>query len=435
MRRILYLFQSQQEVVRRDQATLDRALCRSLMRRTSVAGLIGLVYGICAGVILTAYHDFGSLSLLEPSRRVAADPKPARRLPPENMLDDIAGSRELAAQAPAAALADPGPLTSPIRQIRPALARWSVAEAVGGIEPSASVDGRDSTRDAAHPDPSGNEPGPKERSVAAAPEIAFARNVAILPQAALALSEEPKQPRTTLRSPPRPALKPVDAITAVVAEPAPPAALGTPEAAQGSVSRSRPPRPSLKPVLVAEARPESAREPAARATVAATQNMPGALRSLWTNLKILLASAPAASEFRANSGGNVGGASSAIGSGGRTSSGGSGAGGSSPGGNGAGGTTSPGGGGTSGSGGGSSAGGGDDGSGGGNGSGSTDDDDRGGRGGRDRDDDDRGSRGDDRGGRGDGDRGGRGDGDHGGRGDGDRGGRGNDRDGHDDDDD
>jgi hypothetical protein len=428
MIRIVRPSQSQQEVVAQDQATLDRALQRSIIRRTSVAGLIGLVYGLCAGIILAAYHDFGSLSLLEPSRLMVADPTQVKPLPKESMLEDAAVAHELATQlAPAAALADTGPVALPIGHIRPAMAPWSALERMSGVGMPPATEGRDSTRDTASPDPSGYGLRADERPGAAAPQ--------------------PAHPGTTVAMP-KPAFKPLDAITTLVAETAEPAALGAPEASGGAVSRSRPARPPLNPVVVAsKPRPLFVRQPDARAMARPAQNLPEALRSMWTDLKILLASAPARSEFRGDRGGNGGGERSAIDSGRRTGSdsasgsGGGGnpsgsGGGSSPGGSdggsspgGSGGGSSPGGSGgnPSGSGGGSSPGGSDggsspSGSGGGTSAGSGDDgssassggngsrgrgDGRGGRGGRDRDDD-RGSRGDDRGGRGDGDRGGRG---------------------------
>jgi hypothetical protein len=411
--------QSQQEVVAQDQAALDRALQRSIIRRTSVAGLIGLVYGLCAGIILAAYHDFGSLSLLERSRLMVADPTQVKPLPKESMLEDAAVAHELATQLAPAALADTGPVALPIGHIRPAMAPWSVAERMGGVDMPPAIEGRDSTRDTASPDPSGYELRAEERPGAVAPQ--------------------PAHPGTTVAMP-KPAFKPLDAITTLVAEAAEPTALGAREASGGAVSRSQPARPPLNPVAVAsKPRPLFVRQPNARSMARPAQNLPEAFRSLWTDLKILLASAPARSEFGGDRGGNGGGGRSAIdsgrrtgrdsastpsGSGGGSSPGGSGdgssPGGSSPGGSGDG--SSPGGSGDGsspgGSGGGTSAGSGDDGSSASSGSNSSrgrGDGGRGGRGGRDRDDD-RSSRGDDRGGRGDGDRGGRGDGDRGGRG-------------------
>jgi hypothetical protein len=450
MSRIVRPSQSQQEVVAQDQATLDRALQRSVVRRTSVAGLIGLVYGLCAGVILAAYQDFGSLSLFEPSRLLVADPTQVKLLPKESLPEDAAVAHELATQlAPAAAFADAGPVALPIGHIRPAMAPWFALERMGGVGMPPATEGRDSTRDTASPDPSGYELRAEERPGAVAPQ--------------------PAHPGTTVAMP-KPAFKPLDAITTLVAETAEPAALGAPEASGGAVSRSRPARPPLNPVVVAsKPRPLFVRQPDARAMARPAQNLPEAFRSLWTDLTILLASAPVRSEFRGDRGGNGGGGRSAIdsgrrtgrdsastpsggggggsdpsGSGGGSSPSGSGGGsdpsgnggGSSPGGSGDGSSPGGSGGGTSpgGSGGGTSAGSGDDGSSASSGSNSSrgrGDGGRGGRGGRDRDDD-RSSRGDDRGGRGDGDRGSRGD-DRGGRGDGDRGGRGNDR-GDDDDD-
>ena len=301
MSRIVRPSQSQQEVVAQDQATLDRALQRSIIRRTSVAGLIGLVYGLCAGIILAAYDDFGSLSLLEPSRLMVADPTQVKPLPKESMLEDAAVAHELATQlAPAAALADTGPVALPIGHIRPAMAPWSALERMGGVDMPPATEGRDSTRDTASPDPSGYELRAEERPGAAAPQ--------------------PAHPGTTVAMP-KPAFKPLDAITTLVAETAEPAALGAPEASGGAVSRSRPARPPLKPVVVAsKPRPQSVRQPDARAMARPAQNLPEALRSMWTDLKILLASAPARSEFRGDRGGNGGGERSAIDSGRRTGS-------------------------------------------------------------------------------------------------------------------
>jgi hypothetical protein len=290
---------SQQKVVMQDEATLDRVFQRSIIRRTSVAGLIGLVYGICAGVILAAYHEFGSLSLLESSPLVVADPAQVRLLSKEQILDDAVASQELAPQAaPAAALAAAGPLASPIGHIRPAIALWSAAEPVGGVAAPPAAEGRDSTRDLADPKPSGDEPRPEVRPLAAAPE--------------------PAHPGTAVAMP-KPVLKPLDAITTLVSEATAPAARRAPQASRNPVSQRRPPRPPLKPAIVAsEAPPEPARGPEVRATAAPAPTVPEALRSFWTNLKILLASAPARSEFRGDSNRTGGGKRSAINAGRRT---------------------------------------------------------------------------------------------------------------------
>jgi hypothetical protein len=329
------------------------------------------------------------------------------------------------------ALADAGPLASPTGEVRPAMARWRAAAPATEIDPSAAPDGPDGTRDAAAPDPPGDELMPEERSVAAAPEMASEMEGALLPHPAPAVAQVPGTARALS---PTPALKPLDLPTAMVAEGSP-AVLGTSGASRESLSRSRPPTPSMKPVVVAsDAPPEPAPAPEARAVTMRGQTLPAALRVFWTNLKILLASAPASSEIRAGSGGNGEGATSAIASH-RTASSSGNSGPSGSGGNGSptdgggsssagGGSASPGGGsasagagnpgGSSGSagGGGNSARGGDDGgsvsSGDSRGGGRSDGGrGRGGRGDRD-EDDDRGSRGNDRGGRGDGDRGGRG---------------------------
>ena len=112
MHRMMHPDRSQRPVVAPDQANLDRAFAISIVRRTSVAGLIGLVYGICTGVILAAYHEFGSPFLLK-SRFVAADP-PAQVLPEKPMLDDTAEAPGPARQeASVTALAAAVPLTSP----------------------------------------------------------------------------------------------------------------------------------------------------------------------------------------------------------------------------------------------------------------------------------------------------------------------------------
>jgi hypothetical protein len=433
MRRILHASRSQREVVTQDPAAVDRTLQRSIIRRTSVAGLIGLVYGICAGVILAAYHEFGSLSLLEPSPLVVADPTQVRLLSKEGMLEDAAASQELAPQvAPAAALAAAGPRASAIGHIRPAIALWSAAEPVGGVAAPPAAEGRDSTRDMADPKPSGDEPRPEARPVAAALEPAHQGTAVAMP---------------------KPAFKPLAAITTLVPEAAEPAARRAPQASRDAVSQSRPPRPPVKPAIVASEAPAGpAREADARAMAVPARRVPEALRSFWTNLRILLASAPARSEFRGDSNRNRGGERSAIDAGRRTgndsSSGLSGsasgtspsdsAGGTSPSG-GAGGTGPSGSGGDgspsdSSGGSGPSASGGDGSASGKSGGASASNGDRGssvssssgssvsssGNSSRGRGDGDRGGRG----GR---DRGGRGDGDRGGRGDGDRGGRGNDR--------
>lgn len=395
-----------------------------------MAGLIGLVYGLCAGVILAAYHEFGNRSLLDPAPLVAADPRPVKSLRKDDTPDTAAISRMSGAQgANVAALADADPVPLSTGEIRPATARWPDAEPVRAIDRSAAPDGSGNVRDAAEPDPAGDELTPEEPSVAAAPETAFELDAAVLPEAAPVVTQEPLPPESTAALPPTPAFKPLDVITTVVAQAAPPAAFGAPEASRRAVSPGRPPRPSLKPVpVLSKVRPEPAREPNARAVAATGQTLPQALRAFWTNLKILLASAPSSSDFRGDSGGNGGGGTSATNSDRRA--GGSGAGGASGsgGGSGAGGGSGSGGGsGTSGG----SASSGDDGSGATSGGNSGRGGDNGGRGGRG--DDDRGDG--DRGGRGDGDRGGRGDGDRGGRGDGDRGGRGDGRGGGDDDDD
>jgi hypothetical protein len=417
------------------------------MHRTSVAGLIGLAYGICTGVILAAYHEFGSPSLLKPSRFVAADPQPAQLLPQEVMLDDTAAAgwqeapmTELADAVPLTSPPGSAPLTPPSDEIRPAMGGRPSVEPVSEIEVSASAQ----ARDAAAPDPSGDEPMAEERSTAAAPEklkrtvaavpeMASELDAAVLPHPAPAVTQVPEAAVASL---PRPAFKPLAVLPAVVAEAGPAAVLGASGASRESFSRSRAPKPSMKPVAVASAAlPEAARARDAPAVASKGQTLPDALRAFFTNLKILLASAPAASEFRVGSGGNGG---TAIGSGRRAGSGGD----SSPSGGGSasggagnangGGSANAGGGsvgaGTGGVGGGSASGGGgsvssgDEGgsvsSGGGRGHGRSDGGrGRGGRGDRDRDDDDRGSRGNDRG-----------------RGDGDRGGRGNGRGGDDDDD-
>jgi hypothetical protein len=148
MGRTMHSCRAQRQVVARDQATLYRAWARSIICRTSVAGLIGLVYGICTGVILAAYHEFGSASLLKPTRFVAADPEPTRLLPQEGLLDDDDAAHPSARpQALVTALADAVPLTSaagsapltpPDAEIRPAVAGWAAAEPVSEVAASAA---------------------------------------------------------------------------------------------------------------------------------------------------------------------------------------------------------------------------------------------------------------------------------------------------------
>ena len=108
---------------------------------------------------------------------MVADPTQVKPLPKESMLDDAAASHELATQvAPAAALADAGPVALPIGHIRPAMAPWSAAERMGGVDMPPATEGRDSTRDTASPDPSGYELRAEERSGAAAPAASASRN-------------------------------------------------------------------------------------------------------------------------------------------------------------------------------------------------------------------------------------------------------------------
>jgi hypothetical protein len=428
---------SQHKVVAQDQATLDRALRRSIIRRTSVAGLIGLVYGLCAGVILAAYHHFGSLFLPEPARLLMADPTPPTPPPAQSTLYDPTTSRGAVRQGAPEALAVAGPLASPTGEIRPAMARWPAAAPMAEIDPSATPDGPDLLRD---------ELMPEEQAVAAAPKMSSAMETALRPHPAPAAAEVTG---VALALPRTPAFKPLDLTPTLVAETGLAAVLGASGASRTSFSRSRPPTPSMKPIVVAsDAPPEPAPAPEPRAVRAQGRTLPVALRAFWTNLKILLASAPASSEMQAGSGGNgprAGASRRTAASGGDSPPSGNGSPTDGAGGSGAGDGNASAGGGSSGAGGGSasagdgdaggsggsasdgggSAGGGDANGGGGGSSASSGDDGgvssggsrgpgrsdggrgRGGRGDRDRDND-RGSRGDDRGGRGDGDHGGRG---------------------------
>jgi hypothetical protein len=348
---------------------------------------------------LAAYHHFGNLFLPEPSRLLTADPKPATSPPAESALYDPITARGAVRQGAAVpALADAGPLASTRGEIRPAMARWPAAAPAAEIDLAAAPDGPGGTRAAAEPNRPGHELMPEERSVAAAPEMTSEMEAALLPHPASAVAQVPGAAGALS---PTPAFKPLDLLPAVVAEAGPAAALGTSGASQPLLSRSRPPTPSMKPVAVASDAPaELARNPDARVVPFKGQTLPNALRAFFTNLKVLLASAPASSEMGAGSGGNGGVRTSAIAS--------HSAGDTTPSGSGGNGSPTDSGGA---SGGGASSG--DDGgsvSGGGSGGRGSSDSDRGrdGRSDRDRDDDDRGSRGDDRGGRGDGDRGGRG---------------------------
>jgi hypothetical protein len=253
MHRILHPSRPQRQVAAQDQATLDRALRRSIVRRTSVAGLIGLVYGLCAGVILAAYHHFGSLFAPEPSRLLTADPRPATLPPEESALYDPITARGAVRQgAPAPTLAAGRPRASPTGEIRPAKARWPAAAPAAEIDLSAAPDGPRGTRDAAEPDRPGNELMPEERSVAAAPEMASETEAALLPHPASAVAQVPGAARAL---PPTPAFKPLDLSPAVAAEAGSPAVLGASGASRASLSRSRPPTPSMKPVVVASDAP------------------------------------------------------------------------------------------------------------------------------------------------------------------------------------
>jgi hypothetical protein len=369
---------------------------------------------------LAAYHHFGSLFLPEPSRLLTADPTPPTSPSAESPLYDPITSRGAVRQgAPAPTLADAGPLASPTGEIRPAMARWPAAAPVAGSDPSAAPDGPDGTRNTAELDLPGDELMPDEQAVAAAPKMASELEAALLPHPAAAIVEVTGVALALSR---RPAFKPLDLPPTVMAEADLAAVLGASGASRPSLSRSRPPTPLMKPIVVAsDAPPEPAAAPEARAVATQGRTVPAALRAFWTNLRILLASASAASEMRAGSGGDStpggngsptdGAAGSGAGGGSPTDGGSSSAGGGSAS---AGGAGDPGGSsdGAGGGGGGSSASSGDDGgsvsSGGSRGHGRSDGGrGRGSRGDRDRDHD-HGSRGDDRGGRGDGDHGGRG---------------------------
>jgi hypothetical protein len=286
-----------------------------------VAGLIGLVYGICTGVILSAYHEFGSPSLLKPARFMAAEPASSPSLAQEGVLDDDqAAHRSARQQALVTPLADAVPLTSPtgsapltstatsnslappVAEIRPAMA-GPAAEPVSGSGGSAALQAPASTR-TAEPHRSGDEP--EERSIAAAPAIVDA---AALPHPAPAIAPVPG---TAVARPPTPEFKPLDLLPAVVAEAGAAAVLGAPLAAPASFKRTRSPKPSMQPVAV-DLPPEPARVRDARTAASKGETLPGALRAFLTNLKILLAAAPA-SEFRGG-GGDGGRGTSAIGSG------------------------------------------------------------------------------------------------------------------------
>lgn len=422
---------SKRQVVAQCRTTCERSLRRSIARRVLAAGLIGLVYGVCTGVILAAYHQFGDQSLLHRSPLVAADPRPLKSAPRQRALDGGTMARAPAGQGPPADdLADAAQAAPPTGQIRPAMARRSDPVPARDIDPSAALGPGDSEAPGgADADRLAEDRMAEQRSAAAAPEPRPETVAAALPgdrAGAPGASPEPSRVHVAPALPPRPAFKPRAAMPTVLAEAVPaPAALGAPEPSRNPARGIRPSQRSVKPLPSSQEMPSRpARAEAPRPLGPNGQGLPEALRAFWTNLRILLASAPASSGVRAGRDDRNGnnGATAGSGSGGRIS--------------GASGSTSAVGGNSSRDDGARSAGvgrsstsgsrtggngdtttassGGDGGSAG-----------RGGNGGRGRGDGDRD----------DGDRGGRDDGDRGDRDGGDRGGRGGDRGGDDDDDD
>ena len=436
MSRLGLRYQAQRQVDWYDQATADRNDRWKNVRRLLLVALSGAVCGLFTGVIWAAYQEFGNQSLLHRTPLVAADPRPLKLLPEDRTADDVAVARRPAGQGSrAAALAEAARPAAPIGETRPATARRSDAEQESEIDPPAVIERPAVAPYETEPDVAVDPPPSAERSVATAPEMPLdVRPAASLEPVASAVSDAapPSGPATTsapvATSPPAPAFKPLEVVPTVVAEAPPaPAALAAPEGSRRGASPIRPPRPTLKPVIMlSETSPEPVGEREARTVAATPQTLPEALRALWTNLKILLASAPASSDVHVGgdgSDGNDGGGASTSSSGRSTSGGGST---SSDGSASSGGGTSTGSGSnsTSDSGGGSAA------SSGGGGSSAS----GGGNSGRGRDNGDRGGRGGGRGGDDDDDGGGRGGG-RGGDDDDDGGGRGGGRGGDDDDDD
>jgi hypothetical protein len=289
---------SHRQVVARSQATLDRSLRQIIARRALAAGLIGLAYGICTGVILAAYQEFGSQSVRGRSPAVAVDAGPLKLVPQHRAPDDTTRSRELGAQGmPAAELADAAHAAPATGQIRPALARTPDAEPAGEMGTSAAVQESDSARHGAGPAPVADDPLLDRWSAAAAPEAPPEASAAAPPEAASAAAVEAPHAASAFALPPSPAFKPLEAIPTVMAEAA--LAQAAPEPSQGRTSRIRPPKPSFKPLVNASGpRSQPAPEQASRPAATTRQTLPDALRAFWTNLKILLASAPASSDFR-----------------------------------------------------------------------------------------------------------------------------------------
>lgn len=461
-----------------EQATFDCGHARTNVRRTLVLSLMCLPYAVLASVIWAAYHELEEQSPPDRAPLIAGDQTPFKLVPSAHDQDHMSApgwpgadrTVNAASAPPVSRVSDVSPLA--IRPSEPEgqsstgsvdeAERAAFAELQDAFNAWAGRNAR-SLEKATIPEP--------QESTAASQEMRF-EALAATPLVMAAVSAAVRDLEFARASLPEPALKPLDASAVTIA--ATTSASESFEATPLDIARTAPPTPSLKPILMpSRERPERRQEGDqrdARQIAATDQSLPEALRALWTNLKILLASGPAPSAIRARggddrdnreaqsraraergsaSGGN--GVSTSVGSSRNDGSGGGNSGpGTSGGGNSDSNSGSGGGGGGSTNGGGSSAnGGGNTGdaasSGGSNGRGASGD--RGGVG-SGRGDGDRGSTGggvgrggnDDRGGRGNNGRGGRSDNDRGGRsgndrgdrGDNDRGGRGdNDRGGRD----
>jgi hypothetical protein len=258
-----------------------------------VTGFVCAVYAICGGVVWSAYEEFGNQSLLDLAHVVLADRTPFKVLPAENTrgrtaLPGRVGSDRVSATAAA-------PAEHPAVPIRQAAAPLSPS-LDGGQGKADTLDLVERPAMARH-DP---EPAPAvgtldaEQSVAAALEMQSLGLGAAAPleSATPAASDQVPlaQPAATL--PPAPAFKPLDAVPTVVAQAVLPAWVGTNTGAQRL--GDSPPVPSLKPIFISsERQPGRTSEQHTRRVTATEPTLPDALRALWTNLKILLASGPA----------------------------------------------------------------------------------------------------------------------------------------------
>lgn len=294
MRRLWKGLRPQRQVVVGDPAIIDRGLIGAIVRRTSIAGLLGLVYGSCAGVIWAAYYEFGSESLRDRTLLVTADRSPLKLLP---------GARAQDAAASSAASAGPGPPAEevaataqgaePMGEIRPAMAPRSHAERAQ-MAPR-DTEGADAS-DGSGPDRVVDRLTPQGQTLA----ITAGQNE--LESAALS-DGAPETPQESIAAgvgPPTPVFKPLNAIPEFVAEVAP-AALDAPAASTHAMLLLWPPVPALKPEVGPTVRRQLAGAPSEPAAPPPPRTLPEGLRAFWANLKVMLASAPASLEVHRGS--------------------------------------------------------------------------------------------------------------------------------------